>query len=321
VGFHRNLATLNVDADGFDGIIVRHGPGTKAHLKDVFSDDISVLLNNLEKKRLDHSAVIEASQLKGLWEPGWPLNKKPGPGSDKRDYVPDATIAVGSAFVSALAPVFSVRGGSYRATLHRVVGMHAGELHLQQIAHYHGPRAMTKAGDNVVGRLFTITEAVIGLAARSRQVLTTRLEHSDDECRRLLREDMKRLGEDNWDPQRMKDDVSSVFACPLIYVSGEVAEAKDGKVVAVLFADSTQVGAFDEETVTQIVAACEEFGRYLQCIAQSQARELINVKSQATYYSAADDSAELFKGFSLLTASKAQPPRMPVEYINLDWWT
>jgi len=323
-GFSPGFGDLElVRTDGFDEVIVRHGTDNEAHVKSVFSEDISGLLADLDKKRRDQKSLIDVSQRKGLWETGWPLNKKagPGPGSSKRDYVPEATIAVSSAFVSALAPVFS-DGGNYRATLHRVVGMHAGELHLQQIAHYHGPRATTKADDNVVGRLFTIAEAVIGLAARSRRVLTTRrLDASDDECRRLLREDMKRLGEDNWDPRRMKDDVSSLFACPLIYRSSNVGEpANDGKVVAVLFADSTQVGAFDEETITQIVAACEEFGRYLQCIAQSQALELISVKSQATSYSAPDDSAELFKEFSLLTASKAQPPRVPVEYINLDWW-
>lgn len=154
-------------------------------------------------------------------------------------------------------------------------------------------------------------------------------EESVDECRRQLREDMKLLGEDNWDPQRMKEDVSSVLACPLIYGSSDVADSAEyvadsaeyGKVVAVLFADSTQVGAFDEGMITQIVAACEEFGRYLQCIAHSQAPELISVKSQATCYSGAGDNSELFNSFSLLTASKAQPPRVPVGYINLDWWT
>ena len=327
-GFSPRFGDLDlVDTNDFDGIIVRHGTKTKAQVKNVFSEDISVLLADLEKKRLDQKVIIDASQRGGLWEPGWPLNKKagPGPGSSKRDYVPDATIAVSSAFVSALAPVFSTRGGRYRATLHRVVGMHGvSEVHLQQIAHYHGPRAATKSDDKVVGRLFKITDAVIGLAARSRQVLTTRPSgRPDGECKDLLRKDMQLLNGDSWDPKRMEDEVSALFACPLIHMSDNADDpAKTGKVVAVLFADSTEVAAFGEDTVTQIVAACEEFGRYLQRIARSEATELISVKSQATCYLDDDESAAgLFGGFSLLTASSALPPRVPVEYINLDWWT
>jgi hypothetical protein len=326
-GFSPQFGDLDlVDADDFDGIIVRHGAKTDAHVKNLFSEDISVLLADLEKKRIDQKAIIDTSQREGLWEPGWPLNKKagPGPGSSKRDYVPEATIAVSSAFVSALAPVFSTRGRHYRATLHRIVGMDAAnEVHLQQIAHYHGPRAATKSADKVVGRLFKITDAVIGLAARSRRVLTTRPSgRPDGECKALLRKDMQLLNGDSWDPQRMDDDVSALFACPLVYVGEDVADpAKAGKVVAVLFADSTEAAAFGEDTVAQIVVACEEFGRYLQRIARSEARELVSVKSQAMSYFPAESAAPLFNGFSLLTASPTSPPHVPVEYINLDWWT
>lgn len=139
---------------------------------------------------------------------------------------------------------------------------------------------------------------------------------TDHKWERLLQEDMKRLGGDNSDPKKMDDDVFALFVCPLIYMSDDVTDpGKTGKVVAVLFADSTKAGAFDEETVTQIVAACEEFGLYLRRIARSEAPELISVKSQATCY-LADDSVAV-DDFSLLTASPARPPRVPVEYINL----
>jgi len=242
----------------------------------------------------------------------------------KRDYVPEATVAVSNSFVSALAAVFSARGGNYRATLHRVVTMQAvtEEVHLQQIAHYHGPRAASKSGPDVVGRVFKIKYAVIGLATRTGQVLITRpLGRSDDECRRLLRKDMKLLGDENWDPEKMGDDVSSVFACPLIYMGEDSGDAVNaGRVVAVLFADSTKADAFDDETATQVVAACEEFGRYLHRLPQSERRELLNVKSQATSHPI-DTSARLqLKDFSLLAVA-SPPPRIPVEYINLDWWT
>jgi hypothetical protein len=325
-GFSPRFGDLESGPDGFDEVIVRHGPDTKAHIKNVFSEDISGLLDDLGKKRGDHKSIIDVAQSEGLWETGWPFDRKtgPGPGSMKHDYVPPATVAASSAFVSALAPVFSTRGGRYRATLHRVVGMHAvNEVHLQQIAHYHGPRAAAESADRVVGRLFKITDAVIGLAARSRRVLTTQpLGRPEGECKDLLRKDMRLLNGDSWDPKKMDDEVSALFACPLIHLSdGADDPAKAGKVVAVLFADSTEVAAFGEDTVTQIVAACEEFGRYLERIAKSDARELISVKSQAMCYLPADSTAPVFDGFSLLSASPAQPPRVPVEYINLDWWT
>lgn len=315
----------SVGSDGFDEVIVRHGPDTDRHLKSTFSEDISSLLDDLKKRRDDQKS-IDLSEHKGFWETGWPFDRKTGsgPGSAKRDYVPDATIAVSSAFVSALAPIFSLRGGKYRATLHRIVGTQSvGEVHLQQIAHYHGPRAETKLGDNVVGRLFKINDAVIGLAARSRKVLTTRpQDHPEGELKGLLHKDMQHLNGENWDPKRMDDDVCALFACPLISKSDAGADpVKSGKVVAVLFADSTLATAFDDETVSQIVAACEEFGRYLQSIAQNQAPELISVKSQATYYAPEVDNAAEFKELSILTPSEIQPPCVPVEYINLDWWT
>jgi hypothetical protein len=335
---NRFLVSLLFDAGGFsplfgdvetentDGyeVIIRHGTNTRDHLTSVFSEDISVPLADLERKR-DQKSFIE--QPAEHWETGWPFDRETGSGfgSPKRDYVPEATIAVSSAFVSALAPVFSARGGDYRATLHRIITTQAAteEVHLQQIAQYHGPRAKPESSVKVVGRLFKIGDGVIGLAARTGRVLTTR--HSDrpiDECRELLRVDMKLLGGEKWDPRRMDNEVSSLLACPLIYTSANGDDSVEArKVVAVLFADSTKVGAFDEDTVAKIVTACKEFGKYLHSIVQSKPHELFSVKSQATYNLADDSAGGDFGRFSLLTGSPTPPPRIPVEYINLDWWT
>lgn len=319
-GFSPRFGDLDlVGAAGFDGVIVRHGTDTLDHLRSTFSEDISNLLKALEEKR----ARKLVPQSMGFWQTGWPFIPKSasGPGSPKRDYVPEATIAVSSAFVSALAPVFSKRGGDYRATLHRVIAMHGSEVHLQQVAHYHGPRAGNKPG--VIGRVFKVQDAAIGLAARTGRVLTTQaLDQGKDEAKRLLREDMKLLGGDSWDPQKMGDDVSAVFACPLIRVSDNDREAVTTRdVVAVLFADSIEVGAFDEDTVKQIVAACEEFGRYLRRIAKGEASELISVKSQATFLPEDSSAAQLFDDLSILKPSPSPPPRVAVEYLNLEWLT
>lgn len=319
-GFSPEFGDFKGDGpDVFDELIVRHGINAVDHLKDVFSGDISASLADLESKRAQTSIIDQAE---GIWDTGWPFNHRTGsgPGSFKRDYVPDATVAVSSAFVSALASVFSARGGNYRATLHRVVTMRADEVHLQQIAHYHGPRP-EKSGV-VIGRLFKISEAVIGLAASTGRVLITQpLNRSEEECRRLLSEDMKHLGGDRWDPQKMGDEVSALFACPLICRNEDGTDSvKRDKVVAVLFADSTERSAFSEEIVPQIVAACEEFGRYLGRIARNDASELISVKSQAKYY-LDNGTSELFEKFSLLKVSEINPPRVPVEYINLEWST
>jgi hypothetical protein len=320
-GFSPRFGDLDssVDMDAFDGVIVRHGTNNLDHLKSIFSEDISKLLTTLQEKR----AGTSVPQNIGFWETGWPLDRKSGsgPGSPKRDYVPEATIAVSSAFVSALAPVFSRPGSSYRATLHRVVAMHGRtEVHLQQIAHYHGPRAGN--GSGVVGRLFKVQDAAIGLAARTGRVLMTQaLDQSDDESRRLLCEDMRHLNGDGWDPQRMASDVAAVFACPLIRLidSGSKGIATR-EVVAVLFADSTEARAFDEETVTEIVAACEEFGRYLQRVAQGAVPELISVKSRESYALPVTDGAVgVFDNLSILKPSTLPPPRVAIEYLNLEW--
>lgn len=323
-GFSPRFGELQEASDtGFDDVIIRHGTKKTEHLQAVFSSDVSGLIHDLDDRRAG-KPVVELSQRRGLWETGWPFDRKttPGPGSAKRDYVPEATIAVSSAFVSALAPIFSARGGRYRATLHRIVamGVHPeSEVHLQQVAHYHGPRGADAAGLPVTGRLFKVDDAVIGLAAKTRRVLITPpLDRKDDEYREQLRDDMKRLGGDKWDPKRMDLEVSSLFACPLVFCAAEADPIAAGKVVAVLFADSTQVGAFDDQTARQIVAACEEFGRYLERIAQGKATELVSVQSQATSYS--PESAASVGDLKILKKSDIVPPRVSLEHLNLEWW-
>jgi hypothetical protein len=325
-GFTPRFGKLEeTDTDGFDEVIIRHGTKSTDHLKAIFTQDVSPLIEALEKNRAG-KPIIEQSQERGFWETGWPFDRKPGPGSAKRDYVPDATIAVSSGFVSALTSIFGARGGKYRATLHRVVAMDVAqsEVHLQQMAHYHGPRG-DKGADTSTGRLFRINDAVIGLAAKTRKVLVTPDSgHNHDEHRQLLRDDMQRLGGEAWDPKRMDDEVSSLFACPLIYQpSGSGDPTTEGGVVAVLFADSTEVGAFDESCVAQIVASCEEFGRYLARVEVGEVREVINVKAQATFYRTAipDPKTAILNDLKILKASTASPPKVPVGFINLEWWT
>jgi len=310
--------------DEFEEVVVRHGTNSRNHLLAIFTDSqkVSALLDSLDSRR-NVNPIIERSEQIGFWEAGWPFNKKSGPGTEKRDYVPDATIAVSSAFVSALAPLFSNRGGKYRATLHRVVGMRANEpseVHLQQIAHYIGPRAGGGRDVALIGRLFRIDHAVIGLSARSCRVLVTPyVDLPLDTYKQRLQKDMQILGGDSWDPKKMDDEVAALFACPLVF-SPAATNHKEA-VVGVLFADSAQVGGFDEACVAQIVAACEEFGRYLGRIASDTVSEVISVRSQATSYAVEEIAIAKLEELTILKASTATPPRVPVEHINLEWWT
>jgi hypothetical protein len=317
-GFSPRFGDLSeVGADGFDKVIVRHGTDAHEHVKHIFSEDISIQWGELVKRREN----LIPPQV-GLWPPGWPFEKKlsQGPGSPKRNYVPGATIAVSSAFVSALAPVFS-KAGPYRATLHRVITMHNdAEAHLQQITFYCGPRADNKP--EVIGRLFKVQDAAIGLAARTGKVLKTEPGgRSDDESSHLLRKDMERLNGDHWDPQRMKDDVAAVLACPLIRVSdGLNGGAATREVVAVVFADSTKADAFSGEgIVAEIVAACEEFGRYLLRVIQGDVPELISVRSLATALPEDNRAAEVFGDLVILKPSASRPPQVPIKFLNLEW--
>jgi hypothetical protein len=200
----------------------------------------------------------------------------------------------------------------------------SSEVHLQQIAHYIGPRAAGKTEAGLTGRLFKIDNAVIGLSARSGRVLVTPyVDLPVDTYKQRLREDMKSLGGDSWDPKRMDDEVAALFACPLVFCPAvDDNPSRKETVVAVLFADSTQVGSFDEACIAQIVAACEEFGRYLGRIAGGRVSEVISVESQATSYAADHIArAEILEKLTILKPSPATPPCVPVEYINLEWWT
>jgi hypothetical protein len=147
------------------------------------------------------------------------------------------------------------------------------------------------------------------------------LERAVDVYHQLLRKDMERLNGDDWDPKRMDDEVAALFACPLVFCPAGNDPIATGKVVGVLFADSTQVGAFDGACVAQIIASCEEFGRYLERTLGSNS-EVISVNAQATSYSADHvASAQILEKLTVLKASAATPPRVPVEHINLEWWT
>jgi hypothetical protein len=107
-----------------------------------------------------------------------------------------------------------------------------------------------------------------------------------------------------------------------VFCSSEVDDpVETGKVVGVLFADSTEVGVFDDGAViAQIVAACEEFGRYLGHVADGKFDEIISVESQATSHQ--DDhisAAEVLNQLKVLKPADVRPARVRVERINLEW--
>jgi hypothetical protein len=168
------------------------------------------------------------------------------------EHLPAATELLVTGFISAVSGYLSAIGSvgaDFRITLHRTLYV-GEEPWLQQAAKYVGNTSrLGKAA-----RTFGFNHASVGYAAVARQIVCTRskdISETDAQYAEALQQDTEQL-KVTADSQRMNPNVRSVLAIPIL-------TPDKNRTLAVLYADSTTVNAFEESCITTLVEMCKSF--------------------------------------------------------------
>jgi len=168
------------------------------------------------------------------------------------EHLPPATEVLATGFVAAVAGFIAAlgsAGGDFRVTLHRALYV-GSEVTLQQASQYDGNTVRLGSA----GRTFGFNHGTIGYAAVRRKVVRTRprnVNESDDQYAQTLRLDMQTL-ELTAHSQSMAPTVRSILAVPILTPNGK-------HTMAVLYADSTRLNAFNDKCASTICCMCESF--------------------------------------------------------------
>jgi len=248
-----------------DHVIRRHGIKPERVVEDVLDRDfyqaVGQRMSDLSEPEYQPSEIhwtggywnVPSSELTGqeITEPtkrGW-----------RQEYLPAATEALAIGFVAAVAGYLTstgTGGSDFRTTLHRTLPI-GQEMFLQQISPYMGE---TQRG-GAKGRTFGFNNGTIGYAAVKKSIVRTRQkrsEESDTEYRRLFQSDMDKLAL-NEHSQRMNEEVRSVVAIPIL-------EKNKKYTLAVLFADSVVVDAFNQQIIDALNKMSQAFASRIGAI-------------------------------------------------------
>lgn len=135
-----------------------------------------------------------------------------------------------------------------RLTLHRVMSRH-GSGYLQQVTAYLGdtPYEPAKAG-----RVFPVTEGIMGRAFKDRKVLRTGWRDTEASLLSDLARDMAATG----DTRDIEKVATAYLAIPFVFQKSDV--------VAILYADARQRNLFaDDHLIKEVMALCDGFCRAL----------------------------------------------------------
>lgn len=156
----------------------------------------------------------------------------------------------------AVAPFLAAVDGYLRAgetvpylriTMHRLMNRE-GQVYLQQVSPYF-PLANGDA-QRGVGRLFAVTEGMIGKAYRKKRVFRTRQYEDEASLMQDLRADMQEVK----DTRNINDVATSYLAVPFLDASDDV--------VLILYADCKRFNFFaDNHRIEAIAAMCHGFAR------------------------------------------------------------
>jgi hypothetical protein len=137
---------------------------------------------------------------------------------------------------------------SLRLTLHRVMNRD-GDGYLQQVTAYLGALPYSPIS---AGRVFPITEGIMGRAYKSMRVVRTRRYSNELTLRTDLISDMASTG----DTREVAEVATSYVAIPFL--------SSDANVVTIMYADAKQFNLFaDDQLVRDLMALCDGFCRAL----------------------------------------------------------
>jgi len=234
-------------------VIIRHGTDRKAIFEEAgFTEGVTVLQKQDPiRERIDTSGT--------LWPPGWwGEHAKNALSGERVEFVPPATQAIATTFVSTLSDVIELHKSStgirFRITLHRLISVNDEDF-FQQISEYAGTKDGAKSSRKSK-RVFKVS-GLVGLVCRlGRPIIVVR----DDE------EEFQKiwgvLNFINLAARPIDSRVQSLFGCPFLATGSGGAKSK--YVSLVLFMDSEQKDFFTPEVMRTIYAACRGFVENLE---------------------------------------------------------
>ena len=167
---------------------------------------------------------------------------------DNPEPVPSVSQLAALPFVAAVAGYLTSAGRPGKVTLHRVM-TRDGQAYLQQICSYAGPTM----DHSSAGRLFPVSEGIIGKAFRER--LTTRTKHYSTEQEWLA---------DYMSDRQAVSDTGEAHARPVSYLAMPFLNKRSGAPVCILYAQVDGLNVFvAEETMAAITALATGYCRFL----------------------------------------------------------
>ena len=262
-----------------DHVIHRHGIEPEVVIQSVLDKDFYCSV----EKEVNSWSGADRQPRDICWTGGYwntqaeELTGKPVADSTKQawrqEYLPPATEVLATGFVAAVAGYLQAEGtcgDDFRTTLHRTLRI-GQEITLQQLTPYLGQTS--RYGEK--GRTFGFSHGTIGYAASTRMIVRTREKtgaESEDDYRAKFWGDMEKVAL-NEHSQKMNGNVRSVVAIPIL-------EQERKYTIAVLFADSTSLYAFNDTVIQTLSRMCQFFASRIGAMHSDRVRSF-NAESEA----------------------------------------
>jgi len=297
-------------------VICRHGVKPEKTVEDVLDSELRGICQQGIERVKKSTQPTTVHWTGGYWHkaserlPGGKPADEATKAQWRLEHLPPATEVLVSGFISGVAGFLEAHGSvgnDFRVTLHRTLYV-GDEPTLQQAAKYYGNSdRLGKAG-----RTFGFSHATVGYAAVTRKIVSTRSKantETDSQYAADLHEDTENLKVTE-DSQRMNPNVRSIIAIPILSPDEE-------RTLAVLYADSTSVNAFDESSITTLATMCKSFASKL---------DEIDFNRVANFTIVAPDSVPQMKGEVIEKLKVIRPierPSAPIaksaSYLNIEF--
>jgi hypothetical protein len=237
----------------------------------------------------------------------------------RKEYLPSPTEAVALAFCSAVAGFLleaTKTSSRLRVTLHRRL-LSGDEIVLQQCCAYQGLHVdESEKAEPGPGGVFSSSTGTIGAAYTLGRVVHTRPNATKEQLDRdMTRAKLSDLARET------SREVVSLAAIPLLAKAAESPTDDPPVVVAVLYVDSYDGGAFTGATLDHLVEMCKKFLAALPEVAHTAAGSIANTDfwKQSNTRENTQPHAES-NDWEALCKSEIEPPRTPkLRYLNFDF--
>ena len=287
-----------------DRLILRHGTDRRQAMRLLGLSD-----TELDAIDTEQQSEQDVDSTAPLWRAGWWRQKQvmPEQRQEPVEFVPPATLAIATTFVSTLSDILMMKQQGrrrkvrptkqeqleFRITLHRLLEIR-GVRFIQQIAQYAGTRRTGPPG-----RVIEVHAGIVGLACRTGLPIVIRYGPKWNDLWQRL----------NATPEHgistIADRVHSMFTCPFFAPGKNQDDPEAPKLVSlVLFMDSELEDFFSEDVLRIVFSASAGFVKNLDMLVENRT---VFVASRSFIGYPVEDRAEdaaLIEEFDEVEASK-----------------